>query len=324
MPKALHVAAQPGKFHKKIAERGRDRSRDAEPVGSGQFEQVAEAGGGFAEDGVGGVERGKRRVAAAGRVGMLLRGGALKTLAQRLGIEPRTARLGERGEVIGHRPGVRAGRAARGKGNFPGGVRKWALPVRRGGLWTCPARLMNSATLRHAFALGMSLALFACDKPIADKNVLFGAIHENVHALEKKDVETVMATIHPGSPQFEGTREAVEEMFKSVDWKYTLSDLRIESATPEEVKVSYKQKMEKVGERGAFVSNIVEGIHTLRPDKGTWKIYKTLPTKVTDLSGKPLFAAEVVPIPPAVTLPPGAPGTAPPPATPAPPAPPAQ
>ena len=182
---------------------------------------------------------------------------------------------------------------------------------------------MKSATLRRAFALGMTLALFACDKPIATKETLFGAIHENVHALEKKDVETVMATIHPDSPQFEGTREAVGEMFAKVDWKYTLSDLRIESATPEEVKVSYKQKMEKVGERGEFIDTIVEGIHTLRPDKGTWKIYKTLPTRVTDLKGKPLFVAEappvIAPTPPAVTLPPG---TEPLPAPPAPPVPP--
>ena len=324
LPEGFQRAAMTGELHEKIGERGWNRRGAGEQVGCLDFEQVAEAGGGFAEDGVGGIERGEPGVAAARGVGMMLRGGAVKTFAQRRGIEPRAARLGEDGEVVGHAAGVRAVRAARGKGNFPGSVWKWALPARRGGLWTCPARLMNSATLCRALTLGMTLALFACDKPIADKEVLYGVIHENVHALEKKDVETVMATIHPDSPAFAGTKEAVEEMFKTVDWKYTLSDLRIESATPEEVKVSYKLKMEKVGERGSFVSNIVEGIHTLRPDKGTWKIYKTLPTKVTDIYGKPLFAADPVPIPPAVTLPPGTPGVAPAPATPAPPVPPAK
>ena len=323
LPEGFQRAAVAGELHEKIGERGRNLRGAGEVFGRFEFEQVAEARGGFAEDGVGGVERGELRVAAARGVGVMLRGGAVKTFAQRLGIEPRTARLGEDGEVIGHAAGVRAVRAARGKGNFPGGVWKWALPARRGGLWTCPARLMNSATLRRALTFGLTLALFACDKPIADKEVLFGVIHENVHALEKKDVETVMATIHPDSPAFAGTKDAVEEMFKSVDLKYTLSDLRIESATPEEVKVSFKQKTEKIGERGQFVSNIVEGIHTLRPDKGRWKIYKTLQTKVTDLYGKPLFAPSepppASPIPPAVSLPPGTPGAAPLPATPAPP-----
>ena len=181
---------------------------------------------------------------------------------------------------------------------------------------------MTSALLRRTLALGLALALFACDKPKTEE-VIFGAIHENVHALEKKDVETVMATIHPDSPVYAGTREAVEAMFKMVDWKYTVSDLRIEEATPEEVKVSYKMRMEVVGEGSQFVSNLVEGVHTLRLDKGRWKIYKTLATKVTDLKGKPLFATEPAPIPPAEQLPPGAAPAAPP-APPAPATPPAK
>ncbi len=178
---------------------------------------------------------------------------------------------------------------------------------------------MISATFRRALAFALTLALFACDKPIADKEVLFGAIHEHIHALEKKDVETVMATIHPDSPQLEEMREGATLMFKTVDAKFTLSDLRIESATPEEVKVSYSEKMEFLGGQQKFVDNIVEGVFTLRPDKGRWKIYKTLATKITDLKGKPLVTA---PEPTTTTAPerPAPPPSAPAPATPAPPA----
>jgi hypothetical protein len=166
---------------------------------------------------------------------------------------------------------------------------------------------MKLPFIRLALALGLGLALFACDKPIADKAVIVGAIHENVHALETKDVETVMATIHPQSPFYKDTKEVVQEMFRSVDLKYTLSDLKIVSASPEEVKVSFTQKTEKVGGEAPFENNIVEGIHTLRPDKGTWKIFKTLQTKITDLSGKPLFSPDAPPpsspIPPEGKLP---------------------
>ena len=178
---------------------------------------------------------------------------------------------------------------------------------------------MKSATLRRALVLGMTLGLFACDKPIADKEVLFGAIHEHIHALETKDVATVLATYHPDSPQLDGMREAAEIMFKTVDAKYTLSDLRIVSATPEEVKVGYVEKMEIVGGDRKYVDNIVEGIFTLRPNKGTWKIYKTLPTKITDIHGKPLFAPSEPPPTPPIT-----PADRVPPATPAPATPPAQ
>ena len=118
LPEGFQRAAVAGELHEKIGERGRNRCGAGEERGRFEREEMAEAGGGFAEDGVGGVERGERRVAAAGRVGMLLRGGALKALAQRLGIEPRTARLGEDGEVIGHGGGSARRLRGGGQGEF--------------------------------------------------------------------------------------------------------------------------------------------------------------------------------------------------------------
>lgn len=170
---------------------------------------------------------------------------------------------------------------------------------------------MNAPALLRALTLTLTLALVSCDKPLADKEAIFGVVHEHVHAFEKKDVDTVMATIHPDSPAYEGTKAMVGVMFKSVDLKYELSDLRLESATPEEMKVGFKQKTTKTGGTGQFTDNIVEGIHTLRLDKGTWKIFKTLQLKITDLQGKPLFVspepAPSSPIEPAGNLPPATP-----------------
>ena len=162
---------------------------------------------------------------------------------------------------------------------------------------------MNLPKLLLLPALASALLLCACDrKTPADREMLFLVVHENVHGLEKKDVETVMATIHPESPVFGSTRGAVEEMFKVIDLKFTISDLRLVSATPDEAKVSFVQKTQKVGGDAPFQDNIVEGIHTLRPDKGTWKIYRTLQTKVTTLDGKSLMTPQAEP--PIPTAPP--------------------
>lgn len=183
---------------------------------------------------------------------------------------------------------------------------------------------MNAPALFRVLAPILALALVSCNKPVVEKEVIFGAIHEHIHAFEKKDVNTVMATIHSQSPAFQGTREVVELMFKTVDLKYELSELRIVNATPEEVKVSFRQKTVKVGGDGQFQDNIVEGIHTLRPEKGTWKIYKTLQQKITDLQGRPLFAPTepppASPIEPAGKLPPATPALPVPPAPAIPPA----
>src|SRR5258706_16073749 len=47
--------------------------------------------------------------------------------------------------------------------------------------------------------LALAFVLAACEKssPPPDKEVLFKVLEDNVHALEKKDVDAVMATIHP-------------------------------------------------------------------------------------------------------------------------------
>jgi hypothetical protein len=138
-------------------------------------------------------------------------------------------------------------------------------------------------------ALVLALTLTACSKQEVSREAILGAIHENTHALETKDVATIMATIHPESPYYADTKEFVEtDYFKSVDLKYTISDLQIISSTPEEVKVSFVQKMQKVGGTGPFVDNITESIDTMRLDGKRWKIYKSLTTKATDLQGKPL------------------------------------
>ena len=323
LPKALQRAAGGGELHEKIGEIGGNGRGAGGQVGRFELEQVAEAGGRFAQDGVGRVEGGEVPVATAG-VGMVPGGGALKAGAQRLGIEPRTARLGEGGEVIGHAAGVRAVWGARARGIFAPAEMSFADGARSA--MDGPSHRMKTPAFCHALAAAaLTLALVSCNKPVTDKAVFFGVIHENVHALEKKDVATVMATIHPQSPAFEGTKEAVEVMFKSVDLKYELSELRIVSATPEEVKVSFRQKTVKIGGEAQFQDNIVEGIHTLRPDQGTWKIHKTLQQKITDLQGRPLFAPTAPPptspIEPAGKLPPATPPQPAPPAPATPPAP---
>lgn len=189
-----------------------------------------------------------------------------------------------------------------------------------------PFQRMKAPAFFRALALLLTLTPVACTKKVAEKDVIFGAIHEHVHALETKDVATVMATIHPQSLALADTKLVVEsDGFKNVDLKYDLSDLHIVNASPEEVKVSYRQKTVKTGGKDAFHDNITEGIHTLRQDKTTWKIYKTVVLKVTDLQGKPLFAPgsppPSSPIEPAGKLPPPSPDQPPSPVPPTPPAP---
>jgi hypothetical protein len=167
------------------------------------------------------------------------------------------------------------------------------------------------APLLSVFAL--ALLFTGCEKPApppADQ-VLFQAIQDNAQAFDKKDVDAVMATIHPQAPNLAQTREFIAQLFNDMDLKFTVSDLKVVTATPEEARVSFKQKTEKVEAGSTVPLNVIEGVHTLRPDNGKWTIFNTIKTKETRLDQKPADSPENSPSAPA----PGAPAS---PAAPAP------
>lgn len=138
-------------------------------------------------------------------------------------------------------------------------------------------------------ALVLPLVMGGCEKPSAqgpDEKVLFQAIEDNTKAFNNKDVDGVIATVHPKTPNLDGLKDFISQAFKEVTLKATVSDLKVVTSSPEEARVSFKQKTEKVTDSGPVALNEVEGVHTLRPDNGKWKIFGTVNTKVTRLDQK--------------------------------------
>jgi hypothetical protein len=90
-----------------------------------------------------------------------------------------------------------------------------------------------------------------------------------------------MATVHPKSPGFAQAREEIEAVFAGCDLKYTLSDLKIVSATAGNIRVHFVQKTEKVGGDADFTDVIVEGVHSLKQDGDKWKLNGIVITKIT-------------------------------------------
>ncbi len=112
-------------------------------------------------------------------------------------------------------------------------------------------------------------------KPIVDENAVFSSIKDNLNAMQNNDTEGVMATIHLESPSYGSTREVLQDLFKKYDLRFTLTDLKVVSATPNEVQVSFVQKTERLKGPEDLQSSICDGVHTLRKDGGKWKIYNT-------------------------------------------------
>lgn len=171
---------------------------------------------------------------------------------------------------------------------------------------------MNLRRFPLLFLTTFAFIVGGCEKASQtgpDEKVLFKTIEENASSVEKRDVDGVMATIHPKSPTFATTRTTVSESFQMMKaqnliFRVTSSDLKVISSSPEEAKVSFVQKTGQVDGDHTTPLNVVEGIHTLRSDDGNWKIFNTQNTKVTRLGSPTASAPE-----PAAAQAPAAPAT---------------
>jgi hypothetical protein len=139
-------------------------------------------------------------------------------------------------------------------------------------------------------ALLLPLIMGGCGKSAAqgpDPKVLFQVIEDNANAFNNKDVDGVMATVHPKTEHFADLQEFLANTFKEVTLKATVSDLKVVTSSPEEARVHFKETTDKVTGTGTVPLNVIEGVHTLRPDNGRWKIFGTVNTKITRADEKP-------------------------------------
>jgi len=137
-------------------------------------------------------------------------------------------------------------------------------------------------------ALLLPLLMGGCEKRAAQgPDPKIQVIEDNARAFNNKDVDGVMATIHPKMEHFADLKDFIAKTFNEVTLKVAVSDLKVVTSSPEEARVSFKQTTDKVTDAGTVPLNVVEGVHTLRPDNGKWKIFGTVNTNVIRLDQKP-------------------------------------
>lgn len=119
---------------------------------------------------------------------------------------------------------------------------------------------------------------------------LFQVLYDNEKAFGKKDIKAYAATIHKESPVYEETVKFTEQIFEQdIHLETKLEDLKVIKKTKDTAEISYTQTTLKK-EDIDFQNNRIEGTQILKLDKGKWKIYNTVPTKITNLddNGNPI------------------------------------
>ena len=100
-------------------------------------------------------------------------------------------------------------------------------------------------------------------------------VRRNVQFLQEKKIEEMMATIHPQSPVFAQTRTSVAELMKEFDLKCELTALELLGEKNGDLRVRFEQITERKNGGVIEPKTRLVGVHVLRKDGGTWKIFDT-------------------------------------------------
>lgn len=99
-------------------------------------------------------------------------------------------------------------------------------------------------------------------------------VNANADFMNQEDFDGVMSTIHPQSPSYEMTEKMVKKIFEVYDLNYKIESLKVLEQNEKEAKVEFIQVTTKL--KGPdFKNNKTTGVHTLKMDGDSWKIFST-------------------------------------------------
>jgi len=108
-------------------------------------------------------------------------------------------------------------------------------------------------------------------------------IKANAAYMNEEDLEAVMTTVHPKSPSYPATESMAKQIFERYDLNYKIENIKVIEQNDKEAKVEFTQITTKIKGKD-FKNNKATGIHTLRKDGDSWKVYSTEMTNVEFLN----------------------------------------
>ena len=99
-------------------------------------------------------------------------------------------------------------------------------------------------------------------------------IEANAKYMNEENFDGVMNTIHKESPDYPATEAMIKKIFEVYDLSYKTVSMRVIEETDTEAKVQFEQITTKLA-GPEFRNNKISGIHTLKKDGDSWKIYST-------------------------------------------------
>jgi PBP1b-binding outer membrane lipoprotein LpoB len=124
-----------------------------------------------------------------------------------------------------------------------------------------------------ALMLLIILVVFACSSKKEYKTPE-SLINANAEYMNEEDLEGVMTTVHPKSPNYAATEAMAKQIFDRYDLNYKIENIKVLEENDKEAKVEFTQVTTKIKGKD-FKNNKATGIHTLKKDGDSWKVYST-------------------------------------------------
>lgn len=119
----------------------------------------------------------------------------------------------------------------------------------------------------------LSLCVFACSSE-EDYYTPESVVEANVKYMNEEKYEEAMNTIHKDSPAYQVSDTMIKQLFDMYDLNYKIASMKVLEHNDSKAKIEFVQITTKL-KGPEFKNNQSRGIHTLKKDGDSWKIYST-------------------------------------------------
>ena len=129
-------------------------------------------------------------------------------------------------------------------------------------------------SLKAIFAIVIiSLSIIGCSSK-EEYSTPESVIEANAKYMTQENLDEVMNTIYKDSPNYASTESMIKTLFDRYDLSYKINSMKVTEETQNEAQVQFVQETVKIS-GPEFKNNRVTGIHTVKKDGDSWKIYST-------------------------------------------------
>lgn len=128
--------------------------------------------------------------------------------------------------------------------------------------------------LKLVLVLFLPLIFLECNTKVDSDEEIISVLYKNISAAENENLDLYLSTIDLDSPVYSETRTIIINLFKNYDLKYELKKVVVLNKSSDEARVGFIQKTTKLN-GPSFRDNELSGIHILKKNNGSWKIYNT-------------------------------------------------